>query len=163
MLLAVQTGWFPSSSTVYPGMPLSARLGAIVLPALTLVYAILGHMTNMTRAALLNVLSSPYVEMAALKGIPRTRVIWRHVLPNALAPIINVVAINLEYLVVGVVVVEEVFVYPGMGQYMVDSVAKRDIPVVQASGLLFAAVYIGINSLADLAAMLANPRLRNPK
>jgi peptide/nickel transport system permease protein len=163
MLLSVKTGWFQSSATVFPEMPLPERLWAIALPTLTLVLAILGHMTNMTRAALLSVLSSPYVEMAALKGVPPARIVWRHALPNALAPIVNVIAINLAYLVVGVVVVEVVFVYPGMGQYMVDSVAKRDVPVVQASGLIFAAVYIGLNSLADLATLLANPRLRHPK
>ena len=163
MIFSVKLGWFQSSSTVFPDMPLGQRLAAIILPTLTLVLAILGHMTNMTRAALLNVLSSPYVEMAALKGVPPARVVWRHALPNALAPIINVIAINLAYLVVGVVVVEVVFVYPGMGQYLVDAVAKRDVPVVQASGLIFAAVYIGLNSLADLAALLANPRLRHPK
>jgi peptide/nickel transport system permease protein len=163
MIFSVKLGWFQSSSTVFPGMPFGERLSAVLLPTVTLVLAILGHMTNMTRAALLNVLSSPYVEMAVLKGVSRARVVWRHALPNALAPIINVIAINLAYLVVGVVVVEVVFVYPGMGQYMVDAVAKRDIPVVQASGLIFAAVYIGLNSLADLTALLANPRLRHPK
>ena len=163
MFFSVQNGWFDSSSTVFPGMPWSERLLAITLPTLTLALAIIGHMTNMTRAALLNVLALPYVEMAVLKGVPHSRVIWRHALPNALAPIINVIAINLAYLVVGVVVVEVVFVYPGMGQYMVDSVAKRDIPVVQASGLIFAAVYIGLNILADLATLVTNPRLRHPK
>jgi peptide/nickel transport system permease protein len=163
VVFAVKAGWFQSSSTVFPNMPLGERLAAILLPSLTLVLAIAGHMTNMTRAALLNVLSAPYVEMAIIKGVPPARVVWRHALPNALAPIANVVAINLAYLVVGVVVVEVVFVYPGMGQYLVDSVAKRDVPVVQASGLIFAAVYIGLNSLADLATLLANPRLRHPK
>jgi peptide/nickel transport system permease protein len=163
MFLSVQTGWFDSSSTVFPGMPLTDRLAAITLPTITLALAIIGHMTNMTRAALINVLASPYIEMATLKGVPYSQVIWRHALPNALAPIINVIAINLAYLVVGVVVVEVVFVYPGMGQYMVDSVAKRDIPVVQASGLIFAAVYISLNILADIATLMANPRLRHPK
>jgi peptide/nickel transport system permease protein len=163
MVFSVQLGWFDSSSTVFPDMPLADRLQAILLPTITLVFAILGHMTNMIRAALLNVLSSPYVEMARLKGVPRAQVIWRHALPNALAPIINVIAINVAYLLVGVVVVEVVFVYPGMGQYMVDSVVKRDIPVVQASGLIFAAVYIGLNRIADLAVLFNNPRLRHPR
>lgn len=163
MFLSVQYGWFDSSSTVFPGMRLTDRLAAITLPTITLALAIIGHMTNMTRAALINVLASPYIEMAVLKGVPHSRVIWRHALPNALAPIINVIAINLAYLVVGVVVVEVVFVYPGMGQYMVDSVAKRDIPVVQACSLIFATVYIGLNIMADLATLIANPRLRHPK
>ena len=84
-------------------------------------------------------------------------------MPNAIAPVVNVVMLNLAYLVVGVVVVEVVFVYPGMGQYLVDHVAKRDVPVVQACGLVFAAVYIWLNMLADVISILANPRLRHPK
>jgi peptide/nickel transport system permease protein len=87
----------------------------------------------------------------------------RHALPNALSPIINVVVLNLAYLVVGVVVVEVVFVYPGMGQLMVDHVAKRDVPVVQACGMIFAATYILLNMTADVLSILANPRLRHPK
>ncbi|MGE3776639.1 MAG: ABC transporter permease subunit, partial [Pirellulaceae bacterium] len=90
-------------------------------------------------------------------------VIRKHALPNALAPIINVVILNLAYLVVGVVVVEVIFVYPGMGQYLVDHVAMRDVPVVQAVGLIFAAVYIFLNVVADVASILANPRLRHPR
>lgn len=89
--------------------------------------------------------------------------IWRHAFPNAIAPVVNVVMLNLAYLVVGVVVVEVVFVYPGMGQYLVDHVTKRDLPVVQACGMIFAAVYIGLNILADVVSILANPRLRHPK
>jgi peptide/nickel transport system permease protein len=117
----------------------------------------------MTRNSVLSVMSSPYVEMAFLKGLSRSRVVSRHALPNAAAPIITVVALNLAYLVVGVVVVEAVFVYPGVGQYMVDAVTKRDVPVVQACGLLFAAVFVGLNTAADIAAILVNPRLRNKK
>ena len=94
---------------------------------------------RMTRAAIINILASPFIEMARLKGIKRTRVIVMHAFPNALSPVINVIALNLAYLVVGVVIVEVVFVYPGLGQLLVDSVSKRDIPVVQASGLIFAA------------------------
>jgi peptide/nickel transport system permease protein len=90
-------------------------------------------------------------------------VIYRHAFPNAVAPIVNVVMLNLAYLVVGVVGVEGVFVYPGMGQYLVDHVSKRGVPVVQACGLIFAAVYIGLNMVADIVSILANPRLRHPK
>jgi peptide/nickel transport system permease protein len=93
--------------------------------------------------------------------MPRSRVVARHALPNAAAPIITVVALNLAYLIVGVVVVEAVFVYPGVGQYMVDAVAKRDVPVIQACGLLFAAVFVGLNTVADILAILVNPRLRH--
>jgi peptide/nickel transport system permease protein len=163
LFFAVQLRWFPSSATVYDSMSFGERLYAITLPTLTLVLVVVGHMMRMTRAAVLNVLSSAYIETAELKGLTPSRIIWKHALPNAVAPIVNVVALNLAYLVVGVVVVEVIFVYPGMGQYMVDHVAKRDVPVVQACGLVFAAVYIGLNIIADVAAVLANPRLRHPR
>ncbi len=101
--------------------------------------------------------------MAKLKGMKRLRVVVVHAFPNALSPVINVVALNLAYLVVGVVIVEVVFVYPGLGQLLVDSVSKRDIPVVQAAGLIFATTYVALNLLADVLAILSNPRLRNPK
>jgi peptide/nickel transport system permease protein len=144
-------------------MSFSARLQAIALPALTLTRVVLAHMMRMTRAAILNVMQSAYIETAELKGLSAFEVIRRHAMPNAVAPIVNVVMLNLAYLVVGVVVVEVIFVYPGMGQYLVDHVSKRDVPVVQAVGLIFAAVYIGLNIIADIVAILANPRLRHPK
>ncbi|THD84868.1 ABC transporter permease [Aliigemmobacter aestuarii] len=161
--LAVQLQWFPSIASVYDGMTLGERLYAISMPVIVLVLAVLGHMMRMTRAAILNVMQSAYVETAELKGLSQFTIIARHALPNAVAPVVNVVMLNLAYLVVGVVVVEVVFVYPGMGQYLVDHVAKRDVPVVQACGLVFAAVYIGLNLLADVISILANPRLRHPK
>lgn len=163
LFFAVELRWFPSSASVHDGMALGERLWRMALPTLTLVLVVVGHMMRMTRAAVLNVLSSAYIETAELKGLSPSRIVWRHALPNAVAPIVNVVALNLAYLVVGVVVVEVIFVYPGMGQYMVDHVAKRDVPVVQACGLVFAAVYITLNLVADLAALLANPRLRHPR
>ena len=107
-------------------------------------------------------LTRPYIETAQLKGMKRSWVIMYHALPNALAPIINVIVINLAYLVVGVVVVEVVFVYPGLGQLLVDSVSKRDLPVVQACGLIFASTYVMLNLTADILSILANPRLRHP-
>ena len=135
----------------------------IALPVIVLVMVVLAHMMRMTRAAILNVMQSAYIETAELKGLSPMQVIWRHAFPNAIAPVVNVVMLNLAYLVVGVVVVEVVFVYPGMGQYLVDHVTKRDLPVVQACGMIFAAVYIGLNILADVISILANPRLRHPK
>lgn len=157
---AVKAGWFPANAVVHAGMPLTARLHAVALPALTLALAVLGHMMRMMRAALIGVMAAPYIETARLKGLPPSRIILRHALPNVLGPLINVVVLNLAYLVAGAVVVEVVFVYPGMGQYLVDHVTKRDIPVVQACGLVFAAVHIGLNILADGLADLASPRLR---
>ena len=134
-----------------------------MLPVAVLTMAVLAHMMRMTRAAILNVMQSAYIETAELKGLTGLQIIYRHALPNALAPIINVVMLNLAFLVVGVVVVEVIFVYPGMGQYLVDHVAKRDVPVVQACGLIFASVYIGLNIVADIASIVSNPRLRHPK
>jgi peptide/nickel transport system permease protein len=160
---AVKLQWFPGISTVYDGMPFLERMKAIALPATALTLVVLAHMMRMTRAAILNVMQSAYIETAELKGLRPIEIIRRHAFPNAIAPIINVVMLNLAYLIVGVVVVEVIFVYPGMGQYLVDHVAKRDVPVVQAVGLIFAAVYIGLNIIADIAAIIANPRLRHPK
>ena len=116
-------------------------------------------MTRMTRAAIMDVLRSPYVEMAVLKGVPRGRIILLHALPNALGPIVNVVALVLGYLVSGVVVVEAVFAYPGMGRLLLDSVGLRDFPMVQSLTMLFCGFYIAINLLADILAMLTNPKL----
>ncbi|RWI11250.1 ABC transporter permease [Mesorhizobium sp.] len=160
---AVKYQIFPGISTVYDGMPFGERMQAIMLPAAALTLVVLAHMMRMTRAAILNVIQSAYVETAELKGLSAFSVIRRHAFPNAIAPIINVVMLNLAYLIVGVVVVEVIFVYPGMGQYLVDHVTKRDVPVVQAVGLIFAAVYISLNIIADIAAIVANPRLRHPK
>ena len=124
---------------------------------------IVAHMMRMTRAAIINLLASPYIEMAQLKGISKSQVIIRHALPNAWAPIATVIAFNLAYLVVGVVVVEVVYVYPGIGQMMVDAVSSRDMPVVQACALIFAATYITLNLLADIVSIVTNPRLLHPK
>jgi len=162
-LLSVQIVIFPSISNINEQMSFWQKIYAIILPCLTLTLVVVAHMMRQTRAAIINILASPFIEMARLKGIKRMRVIVLHAFPNALSPVINVIALNLAYLVVGVVIVEVVFVYPGMGQLLVDSVSKRDIPVVQASGLIFAAVYVGLNLLADIMSIITNPRLRNPR
>ena len=154
---------FQPVSMVFPGMSFFAKLQAVALPVIVLVMVVLAHMMRMTRAAILNVMQSAYIETAELKGLSPMQVIWRHALPNAIAPIVTVVVINLAYLVVGVVVVEVVFSYNALGQYLVDHVAKRDLPVVQAVGIIFAAVYISLNIIADLIGILSNPRLRHPK
>lgn len=161
IIFAIDLAWFPSLATVFPSMGLGERFYVATLPALTLTMVVTAHMLRMTRNSVLSIMSTAYIEMAFLKGLTRARVVARHALPNAAGPIISVVALNLAYLVVGVVVVENVFVYPGVGQYMVDAVAKRDVPVIQACGLVFATVFVTLNTLADILAMLANPRLRN--
>ena len=163
LYFAVKWGMFPSIASLSDGMSFWELLNRTFLPALTLVLVVMAHMMRMTRAAIINLLASPYIEMAKLKGIPPWKVIVKHALPNAWAPIINVIALNLAYLITGVVLVEVVFVYPGIGQALVDAVSKRDFPVVQACCLIFAATFILLNLAADVGAILTNPRLRRPK
>ena len=162
-LFAVKFRIFPSSATIFDSMSLGDKLNAIAIPLMVLVLTVLGHMMRMTRAAIQNVMQSAYIETAELKGLGGMAVIARHAFPNAISPVVNVVMLNMAYLIVGVVAIEIVFVYPGMGQYLVDHVSKRDVPVVQACGLVFAAIYIGLNMMADILSILANPRLRHPK
>jgi len=154
---------FQPVAMVFPGMGFWEKLHAVALPVIVLVLVVLAHMMRMTRAAILNVMQSAYIETAELKGLTPMTIIWKHAFPNAIAPVVSVVMLNLAYLVVGVVVVEVVFGYNALGQYLVDHVTKRDLPVVQAVGLIFAAVYIFLNMLADIIGILANPRLRHPK
>ena len=161
--ISVELGWLPTLANVSDDTGLGERFYLTVLPMLTLVLVVIAHMMRMTRASVLAIMASPYIEMAFLKGIPKWIVVVRHAFPNALAPVISVVALNLAYLIVGVVVVEAVFVYPGLGQLMVDAVSKHDVPVVQACGLIFSSAFIVLNMLADIAAILANPRLRHPR
>lgn len=161
--LAVDNTIFPSLANVTPDTTFTGRLMLLFLPMVTLVLVVVAHMMRMTRASVLSIMASPYIEMAFLKGLPKWRVVVQHAFPNALAPIISVIALNLAYLIVGVVVVEAVFVYPGLGQLMVDAVSKHDVPVVQACGLIFAAAYILMNLTADVLAILSNPRLRHPR
>jgi peptide/nickel transport system permease protein len=163
LIFAVTFNVFPSLSNIRPDIGFWEKVYKVSLPALTLTLVVIAHMMRMTRASIINLLASPYIEMANLKGLTRMRIIVYHALPNALAPIINVIVLNLAYLIVGVVVVEVVFVYPGLGQLLVDSVSKRDIPVVQASSLIFAATYILLNLTADVLSIVTNPRLLHPK
>lgn len=163
LVFSVNLAWFPTLARTDSVDGFLGQLHATFLPALTLILVVIAHMMRMTRAAIINVLAAPYIEMARLKGLPRWRVVLFHALPNAMAPIINVVAINLAYLIVGVVVVEVVFSYPGLGQLLVDAVSSRDFPVVQAVGLFFASTYILLNVAADILSILSNPRLRHGK
>lgn len=163
LVFSIKLGWFASVAAVTDSMPLTERIFNSVLPALTLVLFVTTHMMRMTRAAIIDVLSRPFIEMAELKGLSPFEVIVRHALPNAWAPIINVIIFNLTYLVLGVVIVEFVFAYPGLGQLLVDSVSKRDVPIVQACSLIFAASFILLNLAADVLAIVANPQLRKFK
>lgn len=159
-VFSVHYNIFPSLASINSTMSIGAKLYTIFLPAMTLTFIVTAHIMRQTRAAIINVMASAYIEMAALKGLRQLRIIVLHAFPNSLSPVINVIAVNMAYLVVGVVIVEVVFVYPGLGQLLVDAVSKRDLPVVQASGLIFAITYIFLNLAADILSMLANPKLR---
>jgi len=163
LIFAVILNWLPAISYITADQSLLKMLRNLTLPILTLTASIMAHMTRMTRTAVLNVTSSSYIEMAILKGVPRLQIVLRHALLNALSPIFNVVALNMAYLISGVVIVETVFAYPGIAKLMVDAVSTRDIPLVQACAMLFCGTYVGLNLLADLFSILSNPRLRIPK
>lgn len=163
LAFAVQLRWLPSLARVPAGAGVAEYLAALAMPVATLTAAVLAPMMRMTRSAILNVLSQPSIEMAILKGVPRRTIILKHALPNAIGPIINVIAVNLAYIIGGVLVVEKIFSYSGVAQLMVDSVAARDIPVVQACAMFFCAIYILFNLIADVVSIMANPRLRHAK
>lgn len=160
---AVQLGWLPALSQVRDGMSMTAWLRALTLPVTVLTLVVTAHTMRLARTAIVSVLGSDYIQMAEIKGLTPARVIVVHAFPNALSPILSIVMLTLAYLVVGVVVVEVVFNYPGMGKLMVDAVTNRDLPLVQACGLIFSGVYVILNFLADFLSILANPRLLHPK
>ncbi|HJL56223.1 MAG: ABC transporter permease [Arenicellales bacterium] len=162
-IFAVSFGIFPAISNVDEWMNLSERIIASALPVLTLTLAVSAHMMRMTRASIVSLMASPYIEMAKLKGVKPGRIIVFHALPNAWSPIIQVIMLNLAWLVVGVVIVEVVFVYPGLGALMIDAVFLRDMPIVRATAMIFASVYVILNLLADILSMASNPRLMHPK
>ena len=128
---------------------------------MTLSLVLVGQMSRMTRAALIEQMQQPYVEMAILKGASHSRLVLRHALPNAVGPIANAVALSLSYLMGGVVIVEVIFNYPGIASLMVDSVTNRDFPLLQACAMLFCIGYLILVFMADICAILSNPKLRN--
>ena len=163
LILAVQLGWLPSIANIVPENTFWQMLRGIAMPLIVLVIVVAAQMIRMTRAGILNVMNSPYIEMAILKGVRRKRIILRHAFFNTIGPIVNVIALNLAYLVSGVVIVETIFAYPGLAKLMIDGVQTRDLPLVQACAMIFCGTYVILIILADVAAILANPRLRNPK
>jgi peptide/nickel transport system permease protein len=160
ILFSVEMRWFPMMLKRVDFSDFGGAMHALALPVATLMLTMLSHMIRMTRATILDVLRSAYVEMALLKGASKGRIILRHAAPNALAPIVNVIALNLGYLISGVVVIEVVFTYPGLGRLMVDAIGMRDLPLVQITGLIFCATYIVLNIMADMIAIMSNPRIR---
>lgn len=161
MLFATQVFQvLPAVTMLDDDLPVWQQASQVILPAVTLDLAVVPYMARIMRASMIEVLESEYVQMARLKGMPPARVILRHALPNAMVPFVQVTALQLAWLAGGVVVVEFVFRYPGIGQALIDAVANRDLPVVQTLALLIGAVYVLLNTLADIATILLTPRLR---
>jgi peptide/nickel transport system permease protein len=161
LLFAVKLRWLSALSHTDEIASFTGFVRAYAMPVFTLCCVIVAQMARMTRAALLDQLGAPYVEMARLKGAGPVRVVLVHALPNAIGPIANAVALSLSYLLGGVLIVETVFNYPGIANLMVDAVTTRDIPLVQACAMIFCGAYLLLVMLADILAIVANPRLRN--
>jgi peptide/nickel transport system permease protein len=159
-IFSVHLEWLPALATITTKMTIGERIVHVLLPSIALTMVIAAHMLRQTRAAIINILSSPYIEMARLKGLSNFRIIVVHAFPNVLAPVIHVIVLEIAHLIVGAVVIEVVFSYPGLGQLFVDAVAARDIPIVQACGFIFGISYIILNLTADMFSTFANPRLR---
>src|SRR6056297_68067 len=160
LIFAVWLDWLPALSYGVDVDSLGAMLRAYAMPVITLSFVVSAQMIRMTRAAVIETIETPYVEMALLKGASRTRMVLVHALPNALGPIANAVALSLSYLVGGVIIVETVFNYPGVAKLMVDAVATRDLPLIQSCAMIFCVSYLSLTTLADMIAILSNPRLR---
>tara|TARA_A100001388_G_scaffold248643_2_gene208854 strand:- start:1411 stop:2376 length:966 start_codon:yes stop_codon:yes gene_type:complete len=163
LIFAVGLGWLPAIVYLRGDESGWMLFKTLAMPVLTLIIVVSSQIIRMTRATVLNVMSSPYIEMAILKGVPRRKIILRHALFNAVGPIVNVIALNLAWLVGGVVVVEQIFSYPGLAKLMIEAVLIRDMPLVQACAMIFCATYIVLIFIADMATILSNPRLRHPK
>jgi peptide/nickel transport system permease protein len=160
LVFAVKLRWLSALSRIDDIVTFGDFVRAYAMPVMTLCCVIVAQMARMTRAAVIDQLTSSYVEMARLKGVRPVRMVLTHALPNAVGPIANAVALSLAYLIGGVIIVESIFNYPGIASLMVDSVTMRDMPVVQACAMLFCAAYLVLLTTADVIAILANPRLR---
>jgi peptide/nickel transport system permease protein len=160
LIFAVWLKWLPALSFANDVHSFWELLRVFAMPVITLTFVVSAQMIRMTRAAVIETLNTPYVEMALLKGASKGRMVLRHALPNALGPIANAVALSLSYLVGGVIIVETIFNYPGVAKLMVDAVATRDLPLIQSCAMIFCVSYLILTTLADLIAILSNPRLR---
>lgn len=161
LIFAVWLGWLPSLSYGVEVDSWGAMLRGYAMPVMTLSFVVSAQMIRMTRAAVIDTINTPYVEMAQLKGASRSRMVLKHALPNALGPIANAIALSLSYLVGGVIIVETIFNYPGIAKLMVDAVSTRDLPLIQSCAMIFCVSYLSLITLADMIAILANPRLRH--
>ncbi len=160
LVFAVYLKWLPALAFANEVHSLGELLRVFAMPVITLSFVISAQMIRMTRAAVIETLDTPYVEMALLKGASRSRMVLRHALPNALGPIVNAVALSVSYLLGGVIIVETIFNYPGIAKLMVDAVSTRDLPLIQTCAMIFCLGYLVLITIADIIAIVANPRLR---
>lgn len=160
---AIRLQWFPAITTVPLDAPITELLPNIILPIVTLTLVMMAHILRLVRTSMIDVMISDYVQMARLKGVPYMRVVFYHALPNAMLPTINIVALTIAWLLGGVVIIETVFNYPGIGTLMINGISDRDLPLVQGIAIVLASVYILVNLIADLMALVLNPRLRTAR
>ena len=160
LIVAIWLEWLPGIVIVPTGASVSELLPNIILPVIAISMIMTAHMARMVRSSVIQVMASDYVQMAILKGVPYWKMVFKHVLPNALLPAINVVALTIAWLLGGVVVTEVVFNYPGLGRLVIESISNRDLPTVQALAIILASIYVSINLLADLLTLMLNPRLK---
>jgi len=161
LIVAIWLEWLPGIVIVPTGVSISELLPNIILPVIAISMIMTAHMARMVRSSVIQVMASDYVQMAILKGVPYWKMVFKHVLPNALLPAINVVALTIAWLLGGVVVTEVVFNYPGLGRLVIESISNRDLPVVQALAIILASIYVSINLIADLMTLMLNPRLKS--
>ena len=161
LIVAIWLGWLPGIVIIPSDATFYELLSNIILPVVAISMIMTAHMARMVRSSVIQVMASDYVQMAILKGVPYWKMVFRHVLPNALLPAINVVALTIAWLLGGVVVTEVVFNYPGLGRLVIESISNRDLPVVQALAIILASIYVGINLIADLMTLMLNPRLKS--
>lgn len=161
LVFAVWLGWLPALSMARDVSSIGELLSVYTMPVISLSFVVSAQMIRMSRAAVIDTLDTPYVEMALLKGASRSRMVLNHALPNALGPIANAMALSLSYLLGGVIIVETIFNYPGVAKLMVDSVATRDLPLIQTCAMIFCLAYLILILIADIVAIASNPRLRH--
>lgn len=159
-IFSIVLGWFPAVTLVTVNAPIAELLPNIVLPIIVLTFVMVAHIMRLVRTSTIDVLESDYVQMARLKGVPARQIMVRHVLPNAILPAINIIALTLGWLLGGTTIIESIFNYPGVGMLLLKAISDRDIPLVQTLAVLLAVIYISLNLAADLLALALNPRLR---
>lgn len=162
-IFSIQLQWFPAVTTVRHNAPIADLIPNIILPMVTLALVMMAHILRMIRSAMIDVMASDFVQMARLKGVPYWHIVFLHALPSAMLPAINIIALTIAWLLGGVVIIEQVFNYPGIGTLMIRAIYDRDLPLVQAIALILAAVYVLCNLLADLSSLALNPRLRTAR